>query len=158
MLQRIRNCFGFDNDNDLSNEVEVDETYVGGKLNAKYVDDVTIKTRTKEIVKYVNDATVYADEWLGYNVLKRIYDHQFIKHGAGQYVNGSVHTHTIEGFWSLLKRCIVGIYHFTSAKHLQKYVDEFVFRYNTRNTSEVSKFNLLLSNTENRLPEGLING
>ena len=192
MLQRIRNCFGFDNDNNLSNEVEVDETYVGGKnknkhntkkvegtqgrsvkdkapvfgmverggkLNAKCVDDVTIRTLTKEIVRYVNDATVYSDEWLGYNALKRIYDHQFIKHGAGQYVNGRVHTNTIEGFWSLLKRGIVGIYHFTSVKHLQKYVDEFVFRYNTRDTSEVSRFNLLLSNTENRLTyERLING
>ena len=192
MLQRIRNCFGFDNDNDLSNEVEVDETYVGGKnknkhnakkiegtqgrsikdkapvfgmverggkLNAKCVDDVTIRTLTTEIVRYVNDATVYSDEWLGYNALKRIYDHQFIKHGAGQYVNGRVHTNTIEGFWSLLKRGIVGIYHFTSVKHLQKYVDEFVFRYNTRNASEVSRFNLLLSNTANRLTyERLING
>lgn len=192
MLQRIRNCFGFDNDNNLSNEVEVDETYVGGKnknkhnakkvegtqgrsvkdkapvfgmverggkLNAKCVDDVTIRTLTQEIVRYVNDATVYSDEWLGYNALKRIYDHQFIKHGAGQYVNGRVHTNTIEGFWSLLKRGIVGIYHFTSVKHLQKYVDEFVFRYNTRNGSEVSRFNLLLSNTENRLTyERLING
>lgn len=192
MLQRIRNCFGFDNDNNLSNEVEVDETYVGGKnknkhnakkvegtqgrsvkdkapvfgmverggkLNAKCVDDVTIRTLTQEIVKYVNDATVYSDEWLGYNALKRIYDYQFIKHGAGQYVNGRVHTNTIEGFWSLLKRGIVGIYHFTSVKHLQKYVDEFVFRYNTRNTNEVSRFNLLLSHTENRLTyERLING
>ena len=192
MLQRIRNCFGFDNDNNLSNEVEVDETYVGGKnknkhnskkvegtqgrsvkdkspvfgmverggkLNAKCVDDVTIRTLTQEIVRYVNDATVYSDEWLGYNALKRIYDHQFIKHGAGQYVNGRVHTNTIEGFWSLLKRGIVGIYHFTSVKHLQKYVDEFVFRYNTRNSSEVSRFNLLLSNIENRLTyERLING
>ena len=192
MLQRIRNCFGFDNDNDLSNEVEVDETDVGGKnknkhnakkiegtqgrsikdkapvfgmierggkLNAKCVDDVTIRTLTTEIVRYVNNATVYSDEWLGYNALKRIYDHQFIKHGAGQYVNGRVHTNTIEGFWSLLKRGIVGIYHFTSVKHLQKYVDEFVFRYNTRNASEVSRFNLLLSNTTNRLTyERLING
>ncbi len=184
MLQRIRNCFGFDNDNNLTNEVEVDETYVGGKnknkhnlnkvegtqgrstkdkapvfgmierggkLNAKCVEDVSVRTLTNEIVKFVNAATVYSDEWLGYNALKRIYDHQFIKHGAGQYVNGRVHTNTIEGFWSLLKRGIIGIYHFTSVKHLQKYVDEFVFRYNTRNNNETQRFNLMLSNTQYRL-------
>lgn len=192
MLQRIRNCFGSVNDNDLSNEVEVDETYVGGKnknkhninktkgtqgrstkdkapvfgmierggkLNAKCVEDVSVRTLTKEIMKYVSDATVYSDEWLGYNALKRIYDHQFIKHGAGQYVNGRVHTNTIEGFWSLLKRGIIGIYHFTSVKHLQKYVDEFVFRYNTRDNNETQRFNLMLSNTEYRLTyDRLING
>jgi len=184
MLQRIRNCFGFDNNNDLSNEVEVDETYIGGKnknrhnhlkvkhsmgrslkdkapvfgmiqrggkLNAKHVEDVTIRTLTREIVNCVSDATIYSDEWLGYNALRRIYDHQFVKHGAGQYVNGRIHTNTIEGFWSLLKRGIFGIYHFTSVKHLQKYVDEFVFRYNTRNNNEGQRFNLLLSNTEYRL-------
>ncbi|HEY9018169.1 IS1595 family transposase [Thiomicrospira sp.] len=182
MLHRIRNCFGFDND--LNNEVEVDETYVGsksknkhapkrgegeqgrstkekapelgmverrGKLNAKCVGDVTIRTLTTEIVNSVNDATIYSDELPGYNALKRIYDYQFIKHGQGQYVNGRVHTNTIEGFWSLLKRGIVDIYHFTNVKHLQKYVDEFVFRYNSREQDESQKFNLLLSNTEYRM-------
>ncbi|MBL1405004.1 MAG: IS1595 family transposase [Rhizobiales bacterium] len=191
MLQRIRNCFGFDNENQISNEVEVDETYVGGKnknkhigkriggtqgrstkdkapvfgmvergekLNAKHVSDVGIKTLTAEIVKHVKDATIYSDEWLGYNALKRIYDHQFVKHGAGQYVDGKVHTNTIEGFWSLMKRGILGIYHFTSVKHLQFYVDEFVFRYNTRDNNEGQRFNLFLSNTEKRLKyQDLIN-
>jgi len=191
MLQRIRNCFGFDNENELSNEVEVDETYVGsknknkhknkrsagtqgrstrdkapifgmvergGKLNAKHVKDVGIKTLTTEIVKHVKDATVYSDEWLGYNALKRIYDHQFIKHGQDQYVDRRVHTNTIEGFWSLMKRGIFGIYHFTSVKHLQFYVDEFVFRYNTCEHEEGQRFNLLLANTEKWLKyQDLIN-
>lgn len=184
MLQRIRNCFGFDNDNDLSNTVEVDETYIGGKnknkhtskkskgaqgrsiqdkapvlgmverggkLNAKTVEDVTIKTLTSQIVNCVNDATIYSDEWLGYNALKRIYDHQYIKHGKGEYVRDKIHTNTIGGFWSILKRGIVGIYHFTSVKHLQMYVDEFVFRYNTRLKDEGQRFNYMLSNLENRL-------
>lgn len=83
--------------------------------------------------------------------LHRIYDHAVIKHNQHEYVNGRIHTNTIEGFWSLLKRGIFGIYHFTSKKHLQKYVDEFVFRYNTRNSNETNRFNLLLSNSEFRL-------
>jgi hypothetical protein len=57
--------------------------------------------------------------------------HFVINHNQKEYVNGHIHTNTIEGFWSLLKRGNLGIYHSMSAKHLQKYLDEFVFRYNT---------------------------
>lgn len=128
MLQRIRNCFGFDNDNDLSNEVEVDETYVGGKNKNKHNHN-KVKGSQGRSVK--DKAPVFG----------------MVERGADQYVEGRIHTNTIEGFWSLLKRGIVGIYHFTSVKHLQKYVDEFVFR-----------FNLLLANTGYRLRyEDLIN-
>ena len=55
-----------------------------------------------------------------------------IYHGAKQFVDGDKHTNTIEGFWAQLKRAIFGIYHFVSAKYLQRYVDEAVFRYNSR--------------------------
>ncbi len=103
---------------------------------------------TKEIIKNVKQtAQLYTDEWLGY---KAVYDHMIVKHNQGEYVNGRIHTNTIEGFWSLLKRGIVGIYHFTSKKHLQRYVDESVFRYNTKDNSEADRFNLLLANTEVR--------
>ena len=193
MLQRIRKCFGIGNDNDLDNDVEVDETYIGGKnknrhaakkvehsqgrstkdktpvvgmierggmLNARQVGDVGAYTLTKEIVKTVKEsAKLYTDEWVGYKGIGRIYDHSFVKHGHGEYVRDKIHTNTIEGFWSMLKRGIVGIYHFTSRKHLQCYVDEFVFRYNTRNASESNRFNLLLANTEVRTTyRGLIYG
>jgi len=191
MLQRIRNCFGIDNDSELDNEVEIDETFVGGKnknrhadkkvkqgigssdktpvmgmverngkLIAKKIENVKRESLTKEIVGRIkHTANIYTDEWVGYNSLSRVYDHKTVKHYNGQYVDGRVHTNTIEGFWSLLKRGIFGIYHFTSKKHLQLYVDEFVFRYNSRLNSESQRFNLLLANTENRLTyKELING
>ena len=185
MLQRIRKCFGIENNNELDNEVEADETYVGGKnknrhnnkkaiasqgrsakdktpvvgtvernrkLNANVVDNVGSATLTREIIANVKEsASLYTDEWLGYKGVARIYDHSIVKHNQGQYVNGRVHTNTIEGFWSLLKRGIFGIYHFTSKKHLQIYVDEFVFRYNTRNITSRARFDLMLGNMENRL-------
>jgi len=70
-----------------------------------------------------------------------------------------VYTNTIEGFWSILKRGIFGVYHFTSKKHLQLYVDEFVFRYNIRTQKETVRFNALLGNLENRITyKELING
>ncbi|MBX3163977.1 MAG: IS1595 family transposase [Bacteroidetes bacterium] len=124
----------------------------GGKLAAKTIENTQAETLTPEIVAAVKQtANIYTDEWLGYKDIKWIYDHAFVKHNSHEYVNGRVHTNTIEGFWSLLKRGIFGIYHSTSKKHLQKYVDEFVFRYNTRSSSESGRFNQLLSNSENRL-------
>ncbi|CAA0149559.1 IS1595 family transposase [Tenacibaculum maritimum] len=193
MLQRIRNCFGIGSGNNLEKEVEVDETYVGGKnknrhnhkkvkgsqgrsakdktpvvgmvqrgglLSAKAVDNVKSETLTREIISKVKEsATLYTDEWLGYKGVSRIYDHHIVKHNQGEYVKGRIHTNTIEGFWSLLKRGIFGIYHFTSRKHLQRYVDEFVFRYNTRKFSEGLRFDVLLRNMENRITyKELING
>ncbi len=131
-----------------------------GKLVARTVDNVKSETLTREVVQTIIEGTsIFTDEWLGYNKLSRIYNHSVIKHNAKEYVNGNIHTNTIEGFWSLLKRGIIGIYHFTTKKHLQKYVDEFVFRYNTRNFDESQRFNLILSNTEYRLTyKKLING
>ena len=122
-----------------------------GKLNAKVVPDTTCDTLTKETIKYVKNAIVYTDEWWGYNSIKNLFQHEIVKHKMSEYVREHVYTNTIEGFWSLLKRGIIGIYHFTSKQHLQKYVDEFVFRYNTRHHSERGRFDLLLQNTEHRL-------
>lgn len=195
MLHRIRNCYGINEESEpqLCEEVEIDETYVGGKnknrhkhkkvensqgrshkdkapvvgmiqrggkLCAKQVKDVSGKTLTAEVIKRIDvNATVYTDEWMGYNSLQRVYDHSIVKHGQSEFVNGRVHTNTLEGFWSLLKRMIIGTYHFTSKKHLQKYVDEMVFRYNTRAMGECSRFNFMLAQGGKRLTyNNLING
>ncbi len=67
------------------------------------------------------------------------YPHQSIKHSVRQYVVGAVHTDTIEGFWSIFKRGIVGSFHKVSAKYMPLYVTEFQFRYNNRNNAEIFK-------------------
>jgi hypothetical protein len=72
------------------------------------------------------------------------YKHERINHTAGIYVMGQVHTQTIEGFWSLLKRGIGGVYHSVSTKYLQSYCDEYSFRYNRRAGNE-PMFTSLLS-------------
>lgn len=79
-------------------------------------------------------STVYTDELPAYKALGRTgyYEHKRVHHAARVYVSGNAHVNTIEGFWSLLKNGIRGVYHSVSAKYLQSYVDEYVFRYNHR--------------------------
>ena len=180
ILHRIRECFAIDNNSILSNDVEIDETYVGGKnknrhankkvknsqgrsmkdkvavlgmlerngkLVVRVVEDVQANTLTEEIRKNViPTANIYTDEWLGYNEIHKYYNHSIVKHSEKEFVNGDAYTNNIECFWGILKRGIIGIYHFTSKKHLQKYLDEFVFRYNTRHCTTAEKFTALLSN------------
>src|SRR5262249_28611497 len=71
---------------------------------------------------------------VGQNFGKR---HGVVNHAAHEYVNGIVHTNTIEGFWSLLKRGILGTYHNVSRKYLPLYLNEFVFRYNNRKNADL---------------------
>ena len=84
-------------------------------------------------------STVYTDEYrpyAGIDKMRRGYDHRRIHHGAKIYVRGDIHTNSVEGFWSLIKRGIGGVYHSVSKKHLQSYLDEYSFRYNHRHDIE----------------------
>src|SRR6266568_5975226 len=108
-----------------------------GRVIARTADDVTMKTLhgfVKECV--LPKSTVFTDEFASYNGLDRIegqeYQHRRINHEAKVYVMGDIHTNTIEGFWSLVKRGIGGVYHAVSQKYLQTYLDEYSFRYNRR--------------------------
>ncbi len=74
-----------------------------------------------------------------------------VNHGQEEYVRGAFHTNTIEGYWSFLKRGIYGIYHHVSAKHLQRYCDEFSYRYNTRDIGDNERFVLSFRTSERRL-------
>lgn len=104
-------------------------------------------------------STIYTDEYRAYVSLRKEYNHQIVKHSASEYVRGDIHTNSIESFWALLKRGIIGIYHHVSDKHLDKYVNEFTFRFNNRELSEGSRFDVLLANSAGRLDYNtLVNG
>jgi transposase len=142
----------------LTGEVEVDETYVGGKRHgkrgrgaegkskvigavqrqgkviARVIPDVKRQTLVPFVARKVSPkAILYTDEFPQYDDLTRFgYKHLRIEHGAKEYVRGRIHTNNIEGFWSLLKRGIGGVYHSVSEKYLQSYINEYGFRFNHR--------------------------
>lgn len=115
-----------------------------GRMVLKVLDKGTANGENiKPIVrKYVSkDAIIYTDGFGAYKGLnKEFAGHGIVDHGKGIYVNGIVHTNSIEGFWSIMKRGIIGVYHQTSHKHLQRYCDEYTYRFNNRETSSVEKF------------------
>lgn len=124
----------------------------GGDVRVKKVDDTSGYYLKPFVIKNVEfGATLHTDEHLGYKGLAQVFKHQHVHHGAGEYVLGDCHTNTMEGFWSLLKRGLMGIYHSVSAKHLQQYLDEFVFRYNTRDMNESNRFDAMLNQMAVRL-------
>ena len=87
----------------------------------------------------VQNAHLMTDEYQGYSGMARLLPHDVIKH-ADWYVDGNIHTNTIEGFWALLKRGMFGQFYSVSRRHLQKYVDEFCYRYNLRNVESDEAF------------------
>ena len=118
------------------------------------VIDKAIQSTIQPIMfdKINKTATVITDGFGAYRYIEdKFKQHVVVNHKADEYVKGIYHTNTLEGFWSILKRGIYSIYHFTSKKHLQKYIDEFTFRYNSRSITTAQRFNYMLSNTEHRL-------
>ncbi|MBZ5707182.1 MAG: IS1595 family transposase [Acidobacteriia bacterium] len=179
MLHRLRlalksKAFAFKLGGKESGGVEVDETFVGGKLRnmhrdrrarfaaesghaggatgktivigmldrderkirAQVVPDVkreTLQTEVLNNVKY--GSRVYTDDAVPYDKLHWRYIHEVVNH-AEQYVRGQVHTNGLENFWSLLKRNLKGTYVAVEPFHLERYVDEQVFRFNNRATKD----------------------
>jgi transposase-like protein len=80
---------------------------------------------------------VVTDENQDYNYLGREIRHKSVGHGRNEWVRGEVHTNSIESFWSLIKRGVVGTYHNVSKKYLPFYLNEFSFRFNNRNNAEI---------------------
>jgi transposase-like protein len=162
----------------LGGIVEVDETFVGGKMGNRHKDKrggkggkrggggwkaqgkipvvgavrrkgnvvarVVENVRASTLTEFVREAVSHkvsllcTDQWTGYANLKKEYpQHASVDHRKEQYVVGAVHTQTIEGFWSLIKRGCVGTFHKVSKKYLHLYVAEFQFRYNNRHNADI---------------------
>jgi len=115
----------------------------GGKVKAQKAKNVSGKTLKSFIKRNVKKGSqIMTDEWKSYNGLSLLFGHSIVKHSMGEYVNGSIHTKALEGFWSLLKRGVIGQYHYVTPKYLNKYIDEFCFRYNNRENENI--FNLTI--------------
>ena len=89
-------------------------------------------------------AALITDEYTAYRGMSRVLPHAVIKH-SDWYVDGDIHTNTIEGFWALLKRGMFGQFHSVSKRHLQRYVDEFCYRYNLQNADPLAAFDLTIN-------------
>jgi transposase-like protein len=146
----------------LSGIVEADETYVGGRTTGKgrrfmgnktpvvalvarngsvrsmtveKVDSATLKAALKEHVQ--TSAVIMTDDATHYPKATRDFKaHHSVPHSQGEYVRGNVHTNTVEGYFSLVKRGIIGTFHNVSKKHLPLYLAEFDHRYNHRKVSD----------------------
>jgi transposase len=105
-----------------------------GKVVAVTVPNVsTVDLMSRIQEKVIPASIIYTDEMSAYNPLaQKGYMHERVNHSEKVYVSGDVHTNTIEGFWSLTKRGISGVYHSVSSKHLQGYLNEYAWRYLTR--------------------------
>jgi ISXO2 transposase-like protein len=110
-----------------------------GNVVARVIENVkgtTLRSFVRETVS-TKVRLLCTDQWLDYHALDKEYPHAVIDHTLGEYVAGAIHTNTIEGFWSLIKRGIVGTFHKVSPKCLPLYVAEFQFRHNSRTNPDI---------------------
>jgi transposase-like protein len=170
LCHRIREAMTVGNPKPLSQIVEVDETWVGGKkknvghgykgnktvvagaiqrngdARLKVIDDRSRQELHEFIKKYIGDdaEAIYTDDWPAYNgIADENTRHETVNHSENEWVRGDVHTNYVENIWSLLKRSLVGSYHKVSKKHLDAYLDELEWRFNNRDNPYLFRDTLL---------------
>jgi transposase-like protein len=157
----------------LGGIVECDETYIGGReegrgmtankvpvfalvqrggaVRSMVMPRVTAKNLQAAVRTNVErSAKIMTDSYIGYKGLDKDYAHESVNHAEKEYVRGNVHTNTVEGYFSLLKRGIIGTYHHVSEKHLHRYLAEFDFRYNARKDSDEVRTFAAMSGVEGK--------
>jgi transposase-like protein len=111
----------------------------GGRVRSQHIADVTAKTLREILVSQLDgDTALMTDDAGQYRHMHRDFRHETVNHGIGEYVRGEAHTNTVEGYFSILKRGINGVYHHVSQQHLKRYLAEFDFRYNERAALDVT--------------------
>lgn len=155
----------------LSGTVEADETYIGGtvhgmkrgyrgnktpvvalverggRVRSMPMQHVTGKNLHKVLSEHVEpSAVLMTDDLAAYRKPGKAFaDHHAVNHSAGEYVRGNAHTNTVEGYFSILKRGLDGIYHHIGKGYVPQYLGEFDFRYNTRKASDGERTRIGLS-------------
>jgi transposase-like protein len=121
-----------------------------GEIRCKVVPTVEASELQPIIHRNVEaGANVYTDAHLSYQGLERTFIHEAVDH-AMEYVRGQVHTNGLENFWSLFKRCLRGTWVSVAPFHLQRYVNEEVFRFNTRKGDDTDRFNFVMQHVPGR--------
>ena len=157
LCHRIREAMKSDNPAKLAGIVEADETFIGGKYDKRRKRAAYDKTCVVGVIQrggevraqkipsrgaralatYIRASVepgsqLMTDEYAGYKTVGKEYDHSKVNHSKLEYVVGLTHTNSIENFWSLFKRGLVGSFHKVSDKHLDRYLDEFTYRFSNR--------------------------
>lgn len=211
LLHRIRFTLGNEKQVKLSGEIQIDETFVGGKNKNRHFDKkvknsqgrvfidktpvmgmlqkeeyelverphkiipfrtvkekvikhagvmkchVTLNTTAQQLRPLIHQhiekgSIIVSDEWKAYHGLNRYYNHQVVDHSRNNYKNElGYSSNGIESHWSQFKRGIIGIYHCVSRKHMNNYVQEFVFKYNYRNLAVSHQMDFFIQRMECRL-------
>ena len=125
----------------------------GGRVRSRRIASVSGRTLKAEIRDNVDrSATIMTDDWASYHGIGKDFEggHHVVRHSAGEYSRGGINTNTAESYFALLKRGIMGAFHHISKEHLDRYCDEFAFRWNHRQTTDGERTAIALKMAEGK--------